>query len=170
MIKNIYRHLAPEKRLAALCVISNEHYEATKYYVVANAANVKGERGRNGYFVQNERSWDFFPLEEFNVLFLIPEEIYGAAKIDETIDWIRRVNHIDIFIHPTILDDGYWFEYEFEIVFPSSTYYSKVEKGMNTYLEAAKKAITLVRDKCLKDHSKSVMEWLQYSLPKFNVK
>jgi hypothetical protein len=169
MIKNIYRNLSAEKRLVAICKLSNDIYEAMKYYVIADASDVKGERGRDGYFVQHDRGWDFFPRNEFTVLFLIPEEI-GSSKIATSIDWIKRTNHIDIFIRPTILDDGYWFEYEFEIVFPSSTYYSKVEKGLNTYLEAAKKAIILVRNKCLKDHSKSIMEWLQYSLPKFNVK
>ena len=169
MIKNIYRNITAAKRLVALCQISNENYEATKYYVVADASDVEGERGRDGYFVNSERGWDFFPRNEFMVLFLIPEET-ESTKIATTIDWIKRVNHIHIFIRPTILDDGYWFEYEFEILFPSSTYYSKVEKGMNTYLEAAKKAITAVRNKCLKDHSKSVKEWLQYSLPKFDVK
>ena len=169
MIKNIYRILRATRRLVALCLISNENYESTKYYIVVNALDAHGERGRDGYFVQNERGWDFFPTNEFTMLFIILEET-EFNKITTTIDWIKRVNHIDIFIRPTILDDGYWFEYEFEIVFPSSTYYSKVEKGMNTYLEAAKKAITAVRDKCLKDHSKSVKEWLQYSLPKFDVK
>lgn len=169
MIKNIYRNISTNKRMVALCQISNENYEATKYYVVADASDVVGERGRDGYFVQSiVGSWDFFQRNEFTDLFLFIEE--NSSKIATSINWIKRVNHIDIFIRPTILDDGYWFEYEFEVLFPSSAHYSKVEKGMNTYVEAAKKAIMLVRDKCLKEHSKNIQEWVQYALPKFNVK
>ena len=69
---------------------------------------------------------------------------------------------IEIGDYVTIVRNGQYF--------PSFTKLFKYFWGMNTYLEAAKKAITLVRNKCLKDHSKSVTEWLQYSLPKFNVK
>ena len=153
-----------------MCQQSCEDYVQMKYYVAVFLYDVDDSYkdrvlgyGNNGYFLKNVVSGgcDYFDVEDFNTYFVILDNCETNKKIYDTIYWLRKNRNIKIIIRPHIIEDGYWYDYYFDIYYPFNVT-NISESGFDNFVIAAKKAITLAKQACAHAHGKEATDWLKY--------
>ena len=153
-----------------MCQQSCEEYSQMKYYVAVFLYDVDGSErdklighGSNGYFIKNlvTNRWDYFDLEDFNTYFIVLDNCETNKKIYDTLYWLRKNRNIKIIVKPHIIDDGYWYEYYFDIYYPFNIM-NRTENGFDNFVIAAKKAINITKKACIQAHGKEATDWLKY--------
>lgn len=171
--KNVFVHkIETYKYQLIMCQYPCDGYETMKYYIavhIFDAPNRDQTRGYgvDGYFVQDRNGrWDFFEIEDFNHFFIIAESCDADKRISDILYWLRTVRKIKIEIIPVIVEDGFWYQYKFDIYYPFNVY-NETKSGFDNFVIAAKEAINMVRNACLKVHSKEgAARWLEYAIRK----
>jgi hypothetical protein len=144
-------------------------YEPMKYYTAIGSIDVRRDENvvgfGDGYFILNDEDrYDFFPIDEFNNVFLLVDE--RLNKIDNILFFLKNTRHFDIEIEPVIICDGYFYKYNIHIVFPFAKQ-SILEYDFPSFTEAAKRVINIAREACLEKHAKDgIGFWLAYSFVK----
>ena len=161
------------KHQLAICSNPIDNYEPMKYYPAIYSGDVLQQYRDSidgmeyGYFVRSSLCrYDFFPEDEFKQYFTIVENCDGNKKVSGLLYWLRSVRSIKITICPDVKEDGYWYEYSFWTSYPF--YVTNVEEhGFGSFELAAKRAINLAKEACLKTHGiKGIKEWVNYTFNK----
>ena len=171
--KNVFSHkIETYKYQLVICQYPCDGYEAMKYYIAVHLFDAPSRDqirgyGTNGYFVQDGKGkWDFFDMEDFNRFFIIAENCDCDKKISNILYWLRTVRKIKIEIMPSIVEDGFWYQYKYNISYPFNVY-DEYHTGLDNFALAAKEAINTARKTCMKAHSKDgVGKWLEYIIRK----
>ena len=171
--KNVFAHkIETYKYQLVICQYPCDGYEAMKYYIAVHLSDAPNKDqtkgyGANGYFVQDGKGkWDFFDMEDFNHFFIIAESCDCDKKISNILYWLRTVRKIKIEIMPSIVEDGFWYQYKYNISYPFNVY-DEYHTGLDNFALAAKEAINTARKAFMKAHSKDgVGKWLEYIIRK----
>lgn len=168
--KDIHEAIGSYKHQLAICRYSYDHYYSMTYQVVIRSCDIfDNERlygYGDGYFIKYESHYDFLSIDEFTQYFTIVDDCGENKRISSLLKWLREEKKIKITIIPDILDDGYWYEYRFWTSYPF--YVTNVEEhGFGSFELAAKRAINLAKEACLKTHGiKGIKEWVNYTFNK----
>ena len=171
MRRNLLGGLDCNISMLAICTHEIDGYEQMKYYVAAHTVNATSKEAiglSEGFLVRNSIGrYDFFEEDEFREIFEVVDNHWMLnKKLVKTLFWLMTVRKFRIKITPNIVSDGYFYEYSIFVGFPFNIP-DMIENGFNSYTEAAKRAINLARQGCIKwNGSEGVKKWLESSFLK----
>ena len=168
MVRNVTSAIYCRKIQLAVCCRAYSGYEPMRYHKVISfdyVSNTLSEKvGEKGYFVNNlYGTYDFFPMDEFKEFFIIVDNCDDnkvCKHLNMRLEWLHDNRNIGVYITPSITDDGYSFSYSLEITYPF-TNTKTIDGDLLNYELAAKKALMLIREKCIKRYGRDgVKKWL----------
>lgn len=172
MKRNVIHTIPDVRKQLAVCSTSRDGYECMKYYVAIWYGDIIDPHYYGlccslgaGYFVHNyvHGGYDFFTKEEFQNTFIVVESGLSSnvcIKANILFKWLKSNKGITVLVYPAIKDNGYNYSYDFHIDYDFA--YSQEEHDFDSYELAVKKAMNLVRKKCLNKFGSSIKKWMSF--------
>lgn len=147
-----------------MCSHIYDEYDIMKFYVVTPLPQNNQFCGfGNGMLIMNQKgTWDFIPSNDFKEHFTFVDGDKNRNKLYKHISWLIETRKFNINIKPTILENGYWYEYTIKVGFPFNVPDVRLG-GFESYIKAAKYVINVARKACLEHHAKDgLSKWIDY--------